>query len=203
MQYNTEKPRLTIAEYGRHVQLMIEAAKKIEDKEQRTLAANAIVQVMSQFNPQQRDQADFKHKLWDHLFLISNFELEVDAPFSMPTAKTVRVHPDKPNYASNTIKFRHYGRIMEQLIEKSKKLEDPEVKSDVAILLANQMKKSYLMWNRDSVTDEIMALEIAKLSGGQLKLAEDLKLSHPNEAPVVRDLGRNKKRKKKNFRRKY
>jgi len=203
MKYNSQRKQLIITEYGRNIQTMVDQAMLIDDRETRNKTVRYIISVMGQLNPQLRDINDYKHKLWDHLFLISNFELDIDAPFSMPTAKTVKMHPDKPNYASNTIKFRHYGRIMEQLIEKSKKLEDPEIKSDVAVLLANQMKKSYLMWNRDSVTDEIMALEIAKLSGGQLKLADDLKLSHPNEAPIVQDFGRNKKRKKKNFKRKY
>ena len=203
MEYNTQRQDLIIAEYGRHIQEMVKSIKNITDRNKRTKAAEAIVQVMSQFYPQQKDQIDLKHKLWDHLFMIADFDLDVDSPFSKPSRTTIKSHPDKPAYPNGNIVYRHYGKIMENLIKGATKIEDEQAKNESSLILANQMKKSYLMWNRDSVTDDIMVQEIQKISNGQLKLAEDSKLSHPNEAPVQKDLSRNKKKKKKNFRRKF
>jgi deoxyribodipyrimidine photo-lyase len=125
MEYNSQRPRLAISEHGRIVQKMIDNACAIEDNERRNAAAKDIIAVLTQLNPQLRDQSDFKHKLWDYLFIASNFKLEVDSPFPKPTAEALRVKPENLSYPATSMRYRHYGKIVEKMIDNAKKIEDP------------------------------------------------------------------------------
>jgi hypothetical protein len=192
MEYNSQRSKMSISEYGRNIQKMIEQIMEIEDREQRNHQARAIINVMGQLNPHLRDVNDFKHKLWDHLFIMSDFKLDVDSPYPIPSAQSLARKPERLGYASNHIKFKHYGRHIEKIIEKACDLEDGAEKTALIKLIANHLKKSYLTWNRDAVTDEEIASHLQALSKGKLQLDENIKLSQPSEAVIT-----NKVKKKK------
>ncbi len=153
----------------------------IESREKRNQLAKATIQVMGQLNPHLRDINDFKHKLWDHLFIMSNFELEVDSPYPIPSEETLKRKPEKLKYPSNHIKFRHYGRHIEEMIAKASEYEEGEEKQVLIKTIANHLKKSYLTWNRDSVSDEEIASHLEILSEGKLKLDDSIKLNNTQE----------------------
>jgi hypothetical protein len=181
MEYNTQRNRLVIPEYGRNIQKMIEYAISIEDREERNRAARAIVAVMGYLNPQLQNVTDFKHKLWDHLFIISDFKLDVDSPYPTPSRDTVHAKPQRVPYPSNDIKYKFYGKTMERLIIKISELEEGEKKDQITQNLANFMKMSYLTWNKDTVDDSTILTHLDNLSKGQVKLKESLKLNHTTE----------------------
>ncbi len=160
---------------------MIEYIQSIESREKRNQLAKATIQVMGQLNPHLRDINDFKHKLWDHLFIMSNFELDVDSPYPIPSEETLNRKPEKLKYPSNHIKIRHYGRHIEEMIAKASEYEEGEEKQVLVKMIANHLKKSYLTWNRDSVTDEEIASHLELLSKGKLKLDESIKLNNTQD----------------------
>ena len=181
LEYNSQRPRLIISEYGRNIQTMIDEAVKVEDSEQRNKMARYIISVMGQLNPHLRDVADFKHKLWDHLFIMSDFKLEVDSPYPIPSRESFDTKPEKLSYPHNHIKYRHYGKIVEKIIEKAKTIEDPTTKDAMTSAVAHHLKKSYLAWNRDSVDDSIIFNDLKTLSKGELQMAEGAKLGAATE----------------------
>src|SRR5271155_1681911 len=178
MEYNTQRGHLIIPEYGRNIQKMVEHAVKITDREERNRYAQAIIAIMGYLNPALRDIVDFKHKLWDHLFIISNFKLDVDSPYPIPGKNTLVAKPKNVAYPSGNIKFRHFGKIMEEMVKEVVKVEDEVTRDVLTYNVANFMKMSYLNWNRDSVTDETIFENLAKLSGSKLKVKEDVHLNH-------------------------
>ncbi|MGE0638103.1 MAG: DUF4290 domain-containing protein [Bacteroidia bacterium] len=196
MEYNTERVKMAIPEYGRNVQRMIEFAISVKDRDERNRVARAIISVMGQLNPHLRDVTDFKHKLWDHLFIIADFKLDVDSPYPIPNAATFQTKPDKVSYPDNKIKYRHYGRILEKIIQKAVEFEEGDEKNVLTEMIANSMKKSYLMWNRDSVTDDVIFQQLKELSKGQLKLDPATKLVQASEIPVVRQQQNNNNKNK-------
>lgn len=153
----------------------------IDDRDKRNQLARATINVMGQLNPHLRDVNDFKHKLWDHLFIMSDFKLDVDSPYPKPSPETLSRKPEILNYSSNNINFRHYGRHIERIIEKACELEDGQEKEALIKLIANHLKKSYTTWNRDVVNDEEIAAHLSLMSGGQLQLKEDIKLQTTQE----------------------
>jgi len=181
MEYNSTRNKLIIAEYGRNVQKMIEYAVGVEEREKRNALAKSIIRVMGQINPHLRDVADFTHKLWDHLFIISDFKLDVDSPYPIPSRESFSVNPERIAYADKKFTFRHYGRNIELMIEHVTTLEDGEKKDRLIQLIAHQLKKSYLTWNRDSVDDELIIQHLKIMSKGQLKLADNYKFQSSNE----------------------
>lgn len=183
MEYNTSRSKMSISEYGRNIQKMIEYIMSFDDREKRNQLTRATINVMGQLNPHLRDVNDFKHKLWDHLFIMSDFKLDVDSPYPIPSANILTRKPEPLGYSSNNITFKHYGRHIERIIEKACELEEGAEKSTLIKLIANHMKKSYLTWNRDAVTDEEIAAHLQMLSNGRLQLSENVKLAQPNEAP--------------------
>jgi hypothetical protein len=172
MDYNTSLPHMIIPEYGRNIQKMIDFAVSVEDREERNKVAQAIINVMGQLNPHLRDVTDFKHKLWDHIFIISDFKLDVDSPYPKPTRETFQTKPDKVSYPSNDIKYKHYGKTVERIIAKAKEFKEGDEKNALTEQIANLMKRSYLTWNRDSVNDEVILKHLDELSKGELKLAD-------------------------------
>jgi len=176
MNYNTQLPHLIISEYGRNVQSMVDHCCTIEARDERNRCAKAIIQVMGQLNPHLRDIPDFTHKLWDHLFVISKFTLDVDSPYPKPSAETFVTKPKNVAYPKGKIKYRHYGKIIEDIIEKAKDFKEGEEKDVLKRTVATQLKKSYLNWNKDTVLDEVIFKHLAELSGGALKMDENEKL---------------------------
>jgi len=189
MEYNTTRGPMAIAEYGRNFQRMVEFTTTIEDREKRTQTAIFLVSVMAQMHPQVKETADFKHKLWDHLFILSGFTLDVDAPYDPPSPLTLSTKPQRLAYHDASIQYRHYGKNIALMIDKVAEMEDGPDKDMLAKAIANHMKKSYLNWNRDSVTDEVIEEQLTVLSKGGLKLKQDTRLTN-----TIDILARNKKR---------
>lgn len=181
MEYNSQRPRMQISEYGRYVHLMIDQALATNDRELRTKMANAIIQVMGQLNPHLREMNDYKHKLWDHLFIMSEFKLDVDSPYPKPEKNKLETKPDRILYPQDKISHRHYGKYIQRVIEESAKVEDPQLRESLISSIAHHLKKSYLMYNRDSVEDDIIFKDMDILSKGTLKPGENLHLAAANE----------------------
>jgi len=192
MDYNTSRKKMVLPEYGRNIQEMVDYACTIEDREERNRAARTIIQIMGQVNPGLRDQGDVRHKLWDHLFIMSDFKLDIDSPYPIPPKEKFNQKPDPVEYNTHDIKYMHYGRITEQLIEAAIAMEEGPEKQALVTMIANHMKKSYLTWNRNQVTDEIIFKDLETLSGGKLKVSENTRLSEPKEIFSVK--GSRKKR---------
>jgi hypothetical protein len=188
--YNTSRKRLVLPEYGRNIQRMVDIAAATENREERNRLARGIIAVMGNLNPHLRDISDFKHKLWDHLAIISDFKLDIDSPYPMPTAEALSERPKSVPYNQEKIRFKHYGKIIEQMVKKAAEMEAGEEKSMLIALIANHMKKSYLTWNREVVSDEIIFSDLVEMSKGRLQIDANMRL------PDTRDiLSKNKKKK--------
>ena len=176
--YNTTRPSLLYSEYGRNIQNMVKYIKTLENKEDRNKHALAVIDLMGFLNPHLRDVADFKHKLWDHLFIIADFDLDVDSPYPIPSRESLDTKPERVPYPSNKIKYKHYGKTVELMIERAKEITDePERKSSMVASIANFMKMSYVTWNKDSVSDESIINDLKVLSKGELVLDENVNLN--------------------------
>lgn len=181
MEYNTQLPKLEIPEYGRNIQVMIDYCITIEDREERNKCARAIIQIMGQLNPHLRDIADFTHKLWDHLFVISKFQLDVDSPYPRPSAETFATKPKSVPYPATKMKYKHYGKTIERIIEAAKSFEEGPEKKELTRLIANHLKKSYVNWNKDSVTDDVIFKQFKEMTNNELVIDETSALTHANE----------------------
>ncbi|MDD6364503.1 MAG: DUF4290 domain-containing protein [Bacteroidales bacterium] len=175
--YNTERKGLRLPEYGRNVQKMVSGLMDIEDRQKRNEQARAVVKVMELLNPQVHLQEDYERKLWDHLFIISDFRLDVDSPYPKPTPEDLETRPAPVPVEKRPIKATHYGRNIESIIDLIAGLEDGETKTWVIRNLAIYMRTQYLIWNKDSVADETIFSDIEKLSGGRVKVPEGLELT--------------------------
>ncbi|MDP4267005.1 MAG: DUF4290 domain-containing protein [Bacteroidota bacterium] len=170
MEYNTTRDRLIIPEYGRNIQNLIKNAVLIEDREKRNKMARAIISVMGHLNPHLRDVNDFKHKLWDHLFIMSDFKLDVDSPFEKPTPQSFQTKPQKVPYPVNNIKFKSYGKLIEFIIDKIAEMEDGPKKEALIGLIFNYLKRNYTNYNREFVIDNVINEHIKILSDGKINL---------------------------------
>ncbi len=181
LEYNTQRGTMLIAEYGRNVQKMVEMTIKIEDREKRNLAAQNIVNVMALLNPQVREVADFKNKLWDHLFIISDFRLDVDSPYPIPEKTAIKARPKPLKYPMSEIRYKYYGKVMEGMIRHIASMEDSPEKVQITQNLANFMKMSYLTWNKDTVDDSTIFNHLGEISKGSIKVDDSIKLNHTAE----------------------
>ncbi|MCF8460212.1 MAG: DUF4290 domain-containing protein [Flavobacteriales bacterium] len=181
MEYNTAREQMQIPEYGRNIQKMIEFAKTLEDKNERNKAANSIIKVMGQVNPALKGNEDLTHKIWDHMFIISGFDFDVDSPFPKPVKEDFEKGPDKIPYPENEIAHRHYGRVIEALIKKVAAVESEEDRLKMGVALANTMKRAYLNWNRDTVENRVILKNLRDMSGGKINLPEDTELEHSRD----------------------
>jgi hypothetical protein len=179
--YNTQRSRMALPEYGRNVQKMINHIKTIVDRDERNRAARTIIQIMGNLNPHLRDVGDFKHKLWDHLALISNFELDIDSPYPKPEPSKFTEKPRIVPYNQGPVRFMHYGRIVQDMIRTVVAMDDSSEKKYMLTLILNQMKKSYLTWNKATVSDESIISDLEYLSGGKIKIPEGTKLMESRE----------------------
>ncbi len=176
--YNTTRPALLYSEYGRNIQNMVKYIKTLESKEDRNKHAQAVIDLMGFLNPHLRDVADFKHKLWDHLFIIADFDLDVDSPYPIPSKESLDTKHKKVPYPSNKIKYKHYGKTVELMINRAREIKDePERKSNMVASIANFMKMSYVTWNKDTVSDETIISDLKLLSNGELVLDENINLN--------------------------
>jgi len=170
LEYNAERPHLIIPEYGRHLQKLITQATQIEDRVERNKAAKYIIQVMGSLNPHLRDVLDFQHKLWDQIFIMSDFKLDVDSPYPIPTKDVIFLKPERLAYPQKNPKYRFYGNNIKYMINVANSWEDGEMKNALVKVIANHMKKSYLSWNKDTVTDVVIFEHLYELSDGKLNL---------------------------------
>lgn len=170
LEYNSERSKLIIPEYGRNIQKMVEHAVSIEDEAARNQEAKAIISVMGNLNPHLRDVPDFQHKLWDQLFIISNFKLDVKSPFPKPSKEVLEERPERMGYPQNFPKYRFYGNNIKRMIDVAKSWEDGDLKDGLIFTIANHMKKSYLSWNKDTVDDSAIFEHLRELSGGEINL---------------------------------
>ena len=175
--YNTERVRLYIPEYGRNVQKMVEYLKTIEDREKRNQQARAVIKVMEIINPAVHLQDNYEQKLWDHLHIISGFDLDVDSPYPAPAPESLHEKPKMIPMAEKPIKATHYGRNIENFIELIAGMEDGEQKTSMIRTLASYMRQQYLIWNKDTVSDATIFQDIERLSDHRIKVPEGLQLS--------------------------
>ncbi len=170
LEYNSGREHLIIPEYGRYVQKLINEITAIEDREKRNKGARYVISVLGSLNPHLRDVPDFQHKLWDQLFIMSNFKIDVDSPYPIPTREVVQLKPDLLPYPQNFPKYRFYGNNIKYMIDVARKWEEGELKNALIIVIANHMKKCFLSWNKDTVTDEVIFNHLLELSNGELNL---------------------------------
>ncbi|MDD2412251.1 MAG: DUF4290 domain-containing protein [Bacteroidales bacterium] len=188
MDYNTSLDKIIIREYGRNVQKMIAQTLSIESKEERTMMAKAIIKVMSQLNPSGKESADYWHRLWDHLHIMAEFQLDVDSPYPKPDVNPLTIKPEPLPYPKNKIKFPPYGKNIELMIEKAKELEEGPEKEAFVNDIANHLKRQYLNWNRDSVNDSLIIEHLNILSRGKLKLSEDFKFINTRDVLMQNEI---------------
>ena len=177
LEYNTERQRLIIPEYGRHIQKMINIAMATEDVAERNKQAKAIIGVMGNLQPHLRDVPDFQHKLWDQLFIMSDFKLDVESPFPKPSKEVLQERPEPLGYPQNFPKYRFYGNNIKRMIDVANSWEEGDMKEALEFAIANHMKKCYLNWNKDTVEDVVIFKHLLELSNGKIDLAakqEDL-----------------------------
>ncbi len=170
MEYNTARGKMLLPEYGRNVQNMIQHAMEIEDREERNRAAQAIIEVMGQLNPHLRDVDDYRHKLWTHLFVMSDFKLDVDSPFEIPEEESLQERPEPVPYPKSKIRFGHFGQYTQKILEESKEMTDEGEREYMTNSMGNFMKKQYLIHNNNAVENNVIADQLSELSKGDLKI---------------------------------
>jgi len=175
--YNSTRNKLILSEYGRNVQNMVKYIVALPTKEERNRYAQVVIDLMGFLNPHLRDVADFKHKLWDHLHIISDFKIDVDSPYPKPAPDAIHFKPDPLKYPNQRIRYKHYGKTIELMIEKAKSIDEPERKQHMVQAIANFMKMAYVQWNKDSVADESILSDLRAMSGGELRLEENVNLA--------------------------
>ena len=170
LEYNSDRSNLIIPEYGRHLQKMVKHCVSLEDAEERNKMAKAIVNVMGNLQPHLRDVPDFKHKLWDQLFIISDFKLEAESPYPQPSREELQAKPEPLAYPKTASKFRFYGNNIQTMIDVANSWEDGEAREGLIYVIANHMKKCYLNWNKDTVDDEVIFNHLNELSDSKIDL---------------------------------
>lgn len=199
MEYNTQRKTLIFPEYGRNITQLVEYAKTVESREERTKVAEAIVNAMAAVCPKVRESAHWRLRLWTHLMIMSDWNLDVEVPQEVVRLESVRYLPEKVPYTEKAIEYRHYGRFLPALIEAAKHVEDAEEKKELTELTANMMKRLYLLWNNDTVSDELITDQLSRLSHGELTLDEAFQYQSSNSllSDMPKD-GSARKKKKKN-----
>lgn len=193
MDYNTTRKKMALPEYGRNIQNMVDYLQTIEDREKRNKSAQTVIDVMGNLFPHLRDVQEFRHKLWDHLAIMSDFNLDIDFPYELPSPESLKEKPNTVPYNKHRIKYKHYGRTMELLIQEADNFEGEE-REIIIEQLANHMKKSYLAWNKDGVEDREIFDDLNEISKGKLTVPEGIQLA---DAKTLIGSPKKKKSKKK------
>jgi len=199
-EYNTGRPYLILKEYGRNVQKLVNHITAMEDKEKRGQYAHTLIDLMKQINPAIKDGSEFNQKMWDDLFIISDFKLDVDSPYPKPDEEVLTKKPLKVDYNNHRLKYKHYGRNIELLIDQAVAIEDEQKKEDAIIYLGRLMRGFYGSWNKEVVDESVIAKHIEELSRGKLKVdiekVKEQKLFEPSykERPRRQSTSSNKRR---------
>jgi len=195
MDYNSNRKKLKLPEYGRNIHKMVDYVVSIEDREERNRAANQIIEIMGNMYPYLRDVSDFRHKLWDHIAIMSDFKLDIDYPYDPPRPETFLEKPKSVPYDHSPIKYRHYGKLIQKMIDQAIQYDDDSPEKKILVqMLANQMKKSFVVWNKDSVNDDKIFEDLEELSNGQLKVENTPRLTEARE--ILKTGGGTKKKSK-------
>ena len=171
LSYNTDRPQLKIPEYGRTLQQMVDHCVSIPEKEKRNMEARLIINVMGEINPHLRNVPDFQHKLWDQIFIMSDFKIDIDSPFPTPTRETLSAPPERLQYPSVLNKYRYYGHYIRSMIDIACSWEEGEKRDALIIAIAKHMKKAYLEWNKDLIEDEVIGQHLEELSNGKINFS--------------------------------
>lgn len=199
MQYNTGRPKMIIPEYGRHVQKMAEHLLTIKNRQERTRATEVVIQTMTQVHPYAKDGEDLRRKLWDHIYIITDYKLDVDGPYPKPSPSMFDAKPKRLQYPAYSLKYKHYGKVIGELIKKAVKYKDGDEKDTLVENIAMLMKRSYMTWNKSSVDDKTIINDLKIISQGSLELKNLAKLSSvsmPVNLQPRQNFGRNNKRNK-------
>lgn len=172
LEYNSDRPLMIIPEYGRHIQKLVDHCVALESEEERKKMAHAIVDVMGNLQPHLRDVPDFKHKLWDQLFIMSKFELEVDSPFGKPDKLELEAKPEALAYPKMASRYKFYGHNIQTMIKVALSWDESELRTALIFNIANHMKKCYLNWNKDTVDDAVIFKHLKDLSNGEIDLTD-------------------------------
>ncbi|MDH6533959.1 DUF4290 domain-containing protein [Parabacteroides sp. 52] len=204
MKYNTEGKKLVMPEYGRNIQNMVDYCLAIEDRTERKRCADTIINIMGNMFPHLRDVNDFKHILWDHLAIMADFKLDIDYPYEIIKKEDLHSRPPRIPYNNSRIRYRHYGKTLELMIDKATGFEEEgEEKKQLVNLLANHMKKSFLTWNKESVDDRKIFKDLEELSKGKIVLDEEVyKLTESRDILARNNNNTNNNNNKKNYSRK-
>ena len=200
LEYNSQQKQLVLPEYGRNVQQMVDHCLTIEDREERTRCAHTIINIMGNLFPHLRDIDDFKHKLWDHLAIMSDFKLDIDYPCEIVRKENLDTLPERVPYSNSYIRYRHYGKFTEDMLRKAQLMSEGEERDALVMMLANYMKRSYLAWNKDNVEDEKIWQDICDYTHGTIRIDTPLlrtkQLKENNATPQQPKAGGKKKKKK-------
>ena len=206
MEYNTQRPQLRINDYGRNICKLIEYAKTVEDRDRRNQMAAAIVDIMSRISTDVKEGDDYKRKYWVHLMILANWELDVDVPYEISRDETVEFAPHPLAYNQGKTRYRHYGSVMENMIKRVADYPEGEERDELVGLIAHAMKRDYLLWNRDTVEDDLISLQLNTISGGKLDVPADFQykenrdylkgLDEERRANIVHKKKKKKKKKK-------
>lgn len=194
--YNSERKPLIFPEYGRHIQKMVNFAVTIKDDNKRKETAYAIVNIMGRMQPTLRDVDDFKHKLWDHLIIMSNYQINVDSPYPPPKPADTIIAPKPIPYKDTDMRYKQYGRILFKMIDEVENCKTQEEKQALSLIVANHIKKSLHLWNNDNVNDELVIEAMEKLSKGKLTLPSDTELTEMRQNNPNNNNSKRKNRKK-------
>ena len=176
MDYNTQRPKMRIPEYGRIIQQMVDHCCSLPDRDERNKAARTIVGIMENMNPAIKEETDYQKKLWDQLSELSNFKLDIDWPYPVITEDVKSQKPERLSYSDDSIRFRHYGKIVEDMLKKLEEETDPDRSRELFSDIANYMKRSYIQWKKELIPDDVIFREIVYLTEGRVQVPENLKL---------------------------
>ncbi len=200
IEYNSQRPLMIIPEYGRHVQKMAQHLLTIKNRQERNRASEVVIQTMTQVHPYAKDSEELRRKLWDHLYIITDYKLDVDGPYPKPSTSLLESKPKRLHYPIYTVNYKHYGKIINELIKKAVKYKDGEERDALVESIALLMKKAYMIWNKSSVNDKTIVDDLKQLSGGKLVLKDASKLVNVSvQQPVMTKpahFGKNKRKNK-------
>ena len=194
MEYNTSTSRLILPEYGRNIQKLVQKAVEIENREERNIFAQNIIDLMGQMYPHLRDINDYKHKLWIHLALMSEFKLDIDYPYEIPLTEEIFKKPEKLEYTQSDIKLKHYGKVILKMANQIAEMPDGEEKNSYLLAVASHMKKQFLLWNREVVDDDQILSDLLELTDNRINIPKGTRLTGSKE--LVSSPKNNKKKKK-------
>jgi hypothetical protein len=195
MDYNTQREPLKLPEYGRHIHKMVDYIKTIHDNDLRNNMAKAMIDVMGNMNPHLRDVPEFRHKLWDHLAIMSNFELDIDWPYDLPKVNAMNEKPEKVPYSNGKFRYKHYGRNLQNMLKIVNEF-DEETRKMLIEQLANHMKISYVNWKNEPVNDEYIFDDIQKLTNGEIEIPKNLSLNEVKQPKIAKPTNPKSKKKK-------